>query len=202
MPSYPFPPRELRYRVEIAAREATDLCRDDADYWRLLALIGHMCTANHLRCLAYCLLPTRCELVLETRTPGLAHALPAVLNSLKRWQRTRGAPEIVTFARRRLTRLHSPRQVREAIARVLQLSVAEGRVAAALEWRWSSAGITLCEEVTPLAIPWLALNDARSILASALNPTLPRLEPASILGYRSAYAKIAEDQAAWRNQEP
>jgi REP element-mobilizing transposase RayT len=155
------------YYLTARADRRDVLFRDDADYWRFLALLGVVCDRYGYRCYAYCLLPTRYVLVLSTREPNLAHGVRQLNGVYSQAYNRRhllnghlfaGRYQAIPFARDS----HLLRACRE----VLRLPVTSGQVIAPEQWRWSSYQATLGTSGVR-ARHWLAIEDVLRAVPAA-----------------------------------
>lgn len=131
-------PGAFYYLVARADRRDV-LYRDAGDYWRFLGLLGQVCRRYRFRCHAYCLLPTRYVLVLETPQSNLARGLRQ-LNGLyaQAYNRRHGVSGHLFAGRYQSLAFDPGTLLLQACRETLRTSVTRGTAEGPEHWRWCS----------------------------------------------------------------
>ncbi len=154
------------YYLTARADRRDVLFRDEADYWRFLALLGEVCDRYHYRCYAYCLLPARYVLVLATTEPNLARGVRQLNGVYSQAYNRRHLSDGHLFAGRyQAVPFTREQHLLRACREVLRLPVTMGLATVPEHWRWSSYHATLGDTGARLR-RWLAVDEVLSAVPS------------------------------------
>lgn len=155
------------YYLTARADRRDMLFRDDADYWRFLALLGEVCDRYRYQCYAYCLLPARYVLVLTTTEANLACGVRQLNGVYSQAYNRRHLVYGHLFAGRyQAIPFERDRNLLRACREVMRLPVTSGLAAAPEHWRWSSYHATL-DAPGAAARRWLAVADVLRAVPAA-----------------------------------
>lgn len=131
---------DVAHHVTQRGNRRQDVFFGDADYAAYFALLKRACTANGVRCLAWCLMPNHVHLILTPPSPESLQL--AVSDVHRRYARQINRAHNWTgylFQGRFASYPMDERHLVTAVRYVENNPVAAGLVAHAEDWRWSSA---------------------------------------------------------------
>jgi putative transposase len=125
-----------------------------------LEILGESCARFDWRCLAFCLLPDRYHLVVETRQATLARGMRQLNGRYTQsFNRRHGVGGHVFQGRYRAVMVESPAYLTAVCRDVLRQPVERGLAAEAAAWRWSSVRALAGRLPAVRAAPdWLAVD--------------------------------------------
>lgn len=155
------------YHLTTLGNAGQPVFREAEDSELFLEIVGQACERFDWRCLAYCLLPDRYHLVVETRGPTLARGMRQINGRYTQaFNRRHGVGGHLFQGRYRAVMVEKPGFVaavcRDTLRRPLELGLAEDATA----WRWSSCRALLGRLPQGRAAPdWLAVDDLLALYA-------------------------------------
>lgn len=127
------------YHVSALGNGGQPIFRGPADSALLLDVLGEVCRRFDWRCLAYCLLPDRYEIVVETRRATLSQGMRQLNGRYTQaFNRRHGIGGHVFQGRFRAVMVEAPGYVAAVCREVLRQPVASGLADDPAAWRWSS----------------------------------------------------------------
>lgn len=133
------------------------LFQDTEDAERFLAILGQVCRRYGWAVLAYCLLPDRFELVVETRRPTLSEGMRRLSGLYgQAFNRRYGRRGPVFQGRFKAVLVDRDLYLAEVCREVLRAPVEAGLAERARDWRWSSCRAMTKRRVRGGAPDWLA----------------------------------------------
>ena len=127
------------YHVTSLGNGGQQVFRVPEDSQRFLDILGEVCGRFDWRCLAYCLLPDRYHLVVETRQATLARGMRQLNGRYTQaFNRHHGIGGHVFQGRYRSVMVEAPGFVAAVCRDTVRQPVAAGLAADPLAWRWSS----------------------------------------------------------------
>jgi REP element-mobilizing transposase RayT len=127
------------YHLSARGNAGQPVFRDAEDSERFLACLGQACERFDWRCLAYCLLPDRYALLVETRRATLSRGMRQINGRYTQaFNRRHGIGGHVFQGRFRAVMVESPAFVAPVCRDLLRQPVEAGLAAAPGAWRWSS----------------------------------------------------------------
>ncbi|MEO3429375.1 transposase [Pelagibius sp. CAU 1746] len=164
------------YHLTTLGNAGQTVFRAAEDSELFLEIVGQACERFDWRCLAYCLLPDRYHLVVETRRATLARGMRQINGRYTQaFNRRHGVGGHLFQGRYRAVMVEKPGFVaavcRDVLRRPLELGLAEEAAA----WRWSSCRALLGRLPSGRSAPdWLAVDDLLGLYAGAsAAPDLP-----------------------------
>lgn len=150
------------YHVSAQGHGGDRVFRDAEDAGRFLTVLAQVCRRCDWAVMAYCLLPARFELVVETRRPSLSAGMRRLMGLYGQAFNRRHALKGPVFQGRFKAVLVEPEPYLLEICRgVLRAPVEAGLAPHARDWRWSSCRATL----KGAAPDWLAREALLGLLA-------------------------------------
>lgn len=148
------------YHVSALGNGGQPAFRLPEDSARFLEILGESCSRFDWRCYAYCLLPDRYQIVVETRQATLARGMRQLNGRYTQaFNRRHNVGGHVFQGRYRAVMVESPGFLAAVCRDVLRQPVERGLAAEAAAWRWSSlralAGRLPAEKAAP---DWLAVD--------------------------------------------
>jgi REP element-mobilizing transposase RayT len=127
------------YHVSALGNGGQPAFRLPEDSAQFLEILGESCARFDWRCFAFCLLPDRYHLVVETRQATLARGMRQLNGRYTQaFNRRHGVGGHVFQGRYRAVMVESPAYLAAVCRDVLRQPVARGLAAEAAAWRWSS----------------------------------------------------------------
>jgi REP element-mobilizing transposase RayT len=161
------------YHLTTLGNAGQPVFREAADSEGFLEVVGEACERFDWRCLAYCLLPDRYHLVVETRRATLARGMRQINGRYTQaFNRRHGVGGHLFQGRYRAVMVEKPGFVaavcRDTLRRPLELGLAEDPAA----WRWSSCRALLGRLPAGRELPaWLAVDDVLRLYAGDPPPS-------------------------------
>ena len=148
------------YHVSALGNGGQPVFRLPEDSAHFLEILGECCARFDWRCFAYCLLPDRYQIVVETRQATLARGMRQLNGRYTQaFNRRHGVGGHVFQGRYRAVMVESPAFLAAVCRDVLRQPVERGLAAEPAAWRWSSlralAGRLPAERPAP---DWLAVD--------------------------------------------
>jgi REP element-mobilizing transposase RayT len=149
------------YHVSALGNGGQPIFRGAEDSALLLEILGEVCRRFDWRCLAYCLLPDRYQLVVETRRATLSQGMRQLNGRYTQaFNRRHGIGGHVFQGRFRAVMVEAPGYLAAVCRDVLRQPVALGLAEEAGAWRWSSHRAVAGRLPPGRAAPdWLAVAD-------------------------------------------
>lgn len=132
------------YHVSARGRPGRALFPSPEDAERFLDFLGQVCRRFDWAVYAYCLLPDRFVLLVETRRATLSEGMRRLCGlTAQAWNRAHGGRGPVFQGRFKAVLVDRERYLAEVCREVLRAPVEAGLAAQARDWRWSSCRATL-----------------------------------------------------------
>lgn len=190
------------YHLTTLGNAGQPVFREAEDSELFLEIVGQACARFDWRCLAYCLLPDRYHLVVETRQPTLARGMRQINGRYTQaFNRRHGVGGHLFQGRYRAVMVEKPGFVaavcRDTLRRPLELGLAEDAAA----WRWSSCRALLGRLPQGRAAPdWLAVDDLLALYANDPATPDPATSDLAEARRRCAADIAAQDRpSVWEN---
>ncbi len=150
------------YHVSAQGRGGERVFRDAEDAGRFLRVLAQVCRRSDWAVMAYCLLPSRFELAVETRRPSLSAGMRRLTGLYgQAFNRRHGLKGPVFQGRFKAVLVEREPYLLEICRGVLRAPVEAGLAPRACDWRWSS-----CRAMLKGAVPdWLAREALLGLLA-------------------------------------
>lgn len=157
-----------------------------------LEILGETCTRFDWRCFAFCLLPDRYHLVVETRRATLARGMRQLNGRYTQaFNRRHGIGGHVFQGRYRSVMVESPAYLAAACRDVLRQPVERGLAAEAAAWRWSSLRAVAGRLPPGRSAPsWLAVDAVLALYGA---------DPEQARRRALAYVEAAAPPSLWEN---
>lgn len=148
------------YHVSAEGNGGHPIFRGAEDSALLLEVLGEVCTRYDWRCLAYCLLPERYQIVVETRRATLSQGMRQLNGRYTQsFNRRHGVGGHVFQGRFRAVMVEAPAFLAEVCRDVLRQPVERGLAEDPAAWRWSSLKATAGRLPPGRPAPdWLAVD--------------------------------------------
>ena len=149
------------YHLTTLGNAGQAVFREAADSEGFLETVGEACRRFDWRCLAYCLLPDRYHLVVQTRQATLARGMRQINGRYTQaFNRRHGIGGHLFQGRYRAVMVEKPGFVAGVCGETLRQPLDLGLTDDAAAWRWSSCRATLGRLPPGRAAPdWLAVQD-------------------------------------------
>ncbi len=153
------------YHLTTLGNAGQPVFREAEDSALFLEIVGQACERFDWRCLAYCLLPDRYHLVVETRRATLARGMRQINGRYTQaFNRRRGLGGHLFQGRYRAVMVEKPGFVAAVCSETLRRPLELGLTGDAAAWRWSSCRATLGRLPPGRAAPdWLAVKDVLAL---------------------------------------
>lgn len=149
------------YHLTTLGNAGQPVFRDAADSELFLEILGEVCVRFDWRCLAYCLLPDRYQLMVETRRATLARGMRQLNGRYTQsFNRRHGIGGHVFQGRYKAIMVEHPAYTAAVCRDLLRQPVERGLAADPAAWRWSSCRALLGRLPRGRGAPdWLAVDD-------------------------------------------